>query len=92
MPSHSSAASRDDTDAPPSPKRAGTLQNGTANASKSAAGDDHKGPDAFETGNHSDHEEDHEEHTRTSVEMDELPIELITLTDRFVRALGQIMG
>lgn len=45
--------------------------------------DENEAPDAFETGAHSDIEENVEP-SRASVELDELPIELITLTDRYV--------
>jgi hypothetical protein len=38
-------------------------------------------PDAFETSEHNDNEEP-ADNTRASIELDELPIELITLTDR----------
>lgn len=44
--------------------------------------DGDEAPDAFESGVHSDNEENAEP-GRGSVELDELPIELITLTDRY---------
>lgn len=54
------------------PKRAHTF----ANASPSGS------PDAFESGDHDD-TDDGLETTRASIELDILPIELITLTDRY---------
>lgn len=43
---------------------------------------DHDAPDAFDTAEHSEND-DVTETARASVELDELPIELITLTDRY---------
>ncbi|KAJ3527291.1 hypothetical protein NM208_g10774 [Fusarium decemcellulare] len=63
------------------PKRAHTF----ANASSAAA--HAESPDAFETGEHSDNE-DGIETTRASIELDILPIELITLTDSFIESLN----
>ncbi|KAF5010554.1 hypothetical protein FDECE_3296 [Fusarium decemcellulare] len=57
------------------PKRAHTFDNA------SSAAEVAESPDAFETGEHSDNE-DGIETTRASIELDILPIELITLTDR----------
>ncbi|KAJ4010394.1 hypothetical protein NW752_005068 [Fusarium irregulare] len=59
------------------PRRAHTFANATPSADDSAAS-----PDAFETGEHSD-SDDGIEVTRASIELDILPIELITLTDRY---------
>ncbi|KAG6016103.1 hypothetical protein E4U54_002303 [Claviceps lovelessii] len=49
--------------------------------------DGDEAPDAFESGVHSDNEENAEP-GRGSVELDELPIELITLTDSFIESLS----
>ncbi|KAM0562217.1 hypothetical protein ACHAPJ_002662 [Fusarium lateritium] len=66
------------------PKRAHTF----ANATSALAGSDSAvSPDAFETGEHSD-SDDGIEITRASVELDILPIELITLTDSFIESLN----
>ncbi|KAM0436868.1 hypothetical protein ACHAPT_002581 [Fusarium lateritium] len=59
------------------PKRAHTF----ANASPTGS------PDAFESGDHDD-TDDALETTRASVELDILPIELITLTDSFIESLN----
>ncbi|KAF4979623.1 hypothetical protein FZEAL_4180 [Fusarium zealandicum] len=66
------------------PKRAHTFANTTsaAETTNSAAP-----PDAFETGEHSD-TDDGIEITRASVELDILPIELVTLTDSFIESLN----
>ncbi|KAF5026048.1 hypothetical protein F66182_1840 [Fusarium sp. NRRL 66182] len=58
------------------PKRAHTFANDGAQS-----------PDAFETGEHSD-SDDGAETTRASIELDILPIELITLTDSFIESLN----
>src|SRR6478735_4986722 len=59
------------------PRRAHTFANATPSTDESATS-----PDAFETGEHSD-SDDGIEVTRASIELDILPIELITLTDRY---------
>lgn len=58
------------------PKRAHTFANTTS------AKDGPASPDAFDTAEHSD-SDDGIETTRASIELDILPIELITLTDRY---------
>jgi hypothetical protein len=73
----------EDTDSPKVPRRAHTFQNGTAveataSRSKEMNADVPESPDAFET---TDNDEV-VEHPRASVDLDELPIELISLTDR----------
>lgn len=66
------------------PKRAHTFENAAlTDANRAKVDDSETGPDAFETGDNTDHE-DNIEVTRASIELDDLPIELITLTDRFV--------
>ncbi|KAK2600312.1 hypothetical protein QQS21_004953 [Conoideocrella luteorostrata] len=86
MPSFSQPASQDDGDSLKLPKRANTFQHNSINISH-ANDDDTERPDAFESGGHSD-VEDNADATRTSVELDELPIELITLTDSFIESLS----
>ena len=71
----------DDDDGLKLPKRAHTFAN-AGPAEKHATIPEEHGPDAFETGEHSDTENAHIEITRASVELDILPIELITLIDR----------
>ncbi|KAF4968250.1 hypothetical protein FSARC_4341 [Fusarium sarcochroum] len=66
------------------PKRAHTFANAT---SALDGADSAVSPDAFETGEHSD-SDDGVEITRASVELDILPIELITLTDSFIESLN----
>lgn len=84
MPSYLSAASRDGDITFKLPKRANT----TPSSSNPEAVINHgqnevtDALDAFESGNHSDNEENVEP-TRGSVELDDLPIELITVTDRY---------
>ncbi|KEY71872.1 hypothetical protein S7711_06013 [Stachybotrys chartarum IBT 7711] len=60
------------------PRRAQTFHNGAADAVNAAL------PDAFETAEDSDGE-GNVEVTRASIELDDLPIELITLTDKQVQ-------
>ncbi|KAF5668876.1 hypothetical protein FHETE_5142 [Fusarium heterosporum] len=64
------------------PKRAHTFANATSTLDHGAAP-----PDAFETGEHSD-SDDEAEVTRASIELDILPIELITVTDSFIESLN----
>ncbi|ENH64351.1 hypothetical protein FOC1_g10013621 [Fusarium oxysporum f. sp. cubense race 1] len=63
------------------PKRAHTFANATS------AKDGTASPDAFDTAEHSD-SDDGIETTRASIELDILPIELITLTDSFIESLN----
>lgn len=61
------------------PKRAQTFQSGVAPDARSKADD---GPDAFDTGKDEDEDDDEgPETTRASIELDILPIELVTVTD-----------
>ncbi|KAL3964606.1 hypothetical protein ACCO45_001610 [Purpureocillium lilacinum] len=78
FPQHSPGAVAD-RDALKPPKRAHTFHNG-------APAGPSDGPDAFETSETDP--EDNVEVTRASVELDDLPIELITLTDSFIESLG----
>lgn len=70
------------------PKRAHTFQNGSLVDNPLEDDADTKAPDAFETGEHSE-AEDGPETTRASIELDDLPIELITMTDRCVYLTNQ---
>ncbi|KAK0646320.1 hypothetical protein B0T16DRAFT_413178 [Cercophora newfieldiana] len=72
-------------------KRASTLQNGASAAQRSASktgkpgeGEDNHNPDTFE----SRISEEAAEPPRQSVDLDELPIELISFTDRFIEQLS----
>lgn len=74
-------------DAPPSrkasgslqmPKRAHTFHNDNASSSARPP----EGLDAFETSQDADENDNAGDNARKSVDLDELPIELITLTDR----------
>lgn len=85
MPSYSNPAAQDDKDDNNRlklPKRAHTFQNGSPHEIRPHNYEDAT-PDAFEAGDHSE-TEDNTETARPSVDLDELPIELITLTDRYV--------
>ncbi|KAM3447150.1 hypothetical protein MY3296_008997 [Beauveria thailandica] len=76
--SHDASQSRQTSASTQLPKRAHTFQNDGAT----------QRPDAFET---SDDAEDHDEAAdtgRSSVDLDELPIELVTLTDSFIESLS----
>lgn len=65
------------------PKRANTFEHASLTEKNRAKADaEPAGPDAFETGDNTDNE-DNIEITRASIELDDLPIELITLTDRY---------
>lgn len=67
---------RDDKDGLKPPKRAQTFQNGSQVEEK-----DDKGSSAFEADEDSDADQDIEA-SRASIELDVLPIELVSLTDR----------
>ncbi|KAG6099896.1 hypothetical protein E4U30_005792 [Claviceps sp. LM220 group G6] len=84
MPSLSSATSPDGERTLLLPQRAITTVDSSEAPSKD---DENEVPDAFETGAHSDIEENVEP-SRASIELDELPIELITLTDSFIESLS----
>ena len=72
-------------DAPPAPvRKASTFSSDILLQAPTSPED--AGPDAFET-NHDSESDEADEPTRASVELDELPIELITLTDSFVSSL-----
>ena len=63
------------------PKRAHTFHSASPSEKLGTAGTDAEAPDTFDTADNSDNEE-FPEITRNSIELDDLPIELITLTDR----------
>lgn len=74
MNSHDAPQSRRTSASIQLPKRAHTFQNdGTAQQ-----------PDAFETSQDADDHDETADHGRGSVDLDELPIELVTLTDRYM--------
>jgi hypothetical protein len=78
----------DENDALRPPKRANTFQNGSPGEKpRNASKNDPEHPDAFETGDNSD-DDAANEITRASIELDDLPIELITLTDNFIESLS----
>lgn len=64
------------------PKRAHTFHNDGAA----------RRPDAFETSQDSDEHEEPADNGRSSVDLDELPIELVTLTDRYMPSKGVLQG
>ncbi|KAI9166747.1 Vacuolar protein sorting-associated protein 9b [Paramyrothecium foliicola] len=78
----------DENDSLKPPKRAHTFQNGSPveKQHSTSTGASHA-PDAFETADGSD-DEAGIEITRASIELDELPIELISLTDNFIESLS----
>lgn len=86
--SNSSRATPPDSEpAKPSPKRSHTIQNdGKANSFKNLIEEPER-PDAFETSQEPVND-DVPEHSRDSIDLDELPIELVTLTDSFVESLS----
>ena len=88
LPASSNAADRDDNDKLQLPKRAQTFHNESTNREQPGDGN---GPDAFDTAEHSENE-DNTETARPSVELDVLPIELITLTDRYVDSNAFYVG
>ncbi|KAK7430074.1 hypothetical protein QQZ08_003465 [Neonectria magnoliae] len=78
----SQSAAPDDGDRLQLPKRAHTFVTASAEDPLTA-----ESPDAFETSEHTDNE-DALEVGRASVELDILPIELVTLTDSFIDSLS----
>lgn len=90
MPQPSQSTASDDSDPLKVPKRAHTFANDTTAENPYTLGPNAShGPDAFDTGDHSDTDDaDALEASRASVELDILPIELITLIDSFVESLS----
>ncbi|OAA77760.1 VPS9 domain protein [Akanthomyces lecanii RCEF 1005] len=76
--SHDAPQSRRTSASTQLPKRAHTFQNDGAAQQ----------PDAFETSQDADDHEEPADNGRSSVDLDELPIELVTLTDSFVESLS----
>ena len=74
--SHDGTGGRKNSDPSKRMKRANTFHNDHQPDPKES-----NAPDAFETSEHTDNDEP-VDNTRASIELDELPIELITLTDR----------
>lgn len=83
-PQPSQPTASDDSDPLKAPRKAHTFANGTADENPYILGPHASaGPDAFDTGEHSDGDADDAlEASRASIELDILPIELITLIDR----------
>ncbi|KAL7909556.1 hypothetical protein GGI35DRAFT_386898 [Trichoderma velutinum] len=81
QPSTTSTASRE------TPKRAHTFHSPSPSEKHGDAEANADAPDTFDTAENSDNEE-LPEITRASIELDDLPIELITLTDSFVESLS----
>ncbi|PNP57846.1 hypothetical protein THARTR1_02004 [Trichoderma harzianum] len=81
QPSTASIASRE------TPKRAHTFHSPSPSEKHGDAGANAGAPDTFDTAENSDNDEP-PEITRASIELDDLPIELITLTDSFVESLS----
>lgn len=90
-PSFPQAPVRDENSHPKPPKRAHTFHNGSPtqrHREQSKLNTSvHTEPDAFETADATDND-DSNDMTRASVDLDDLPIELITLTDRCVACLA----
>lgn len=87
MPTYPQPAGRDDNDSLKPPKRAHTFHNGSPaerHRDKATGRDGGDAPDAFETSRTLMDVDDNIEITRASVDLNDLPIELITLTDRCV--------
>lgn len=79
--SNSSRASPADSDPLRPPKRSHTIQNDGKGSTFKELAEEAEGPDAFETSEQTDNEEIADA-GRGSIDLDDLPIELITLTDR----------
>ncbi|KAM4060161.1 vacuolar sorting protein 9 (VPS9) domain-containing protein [Hirsutella rhossiliensis] len=91
MPSYPQVSVRDENDCLKPPKRAHTFHNGSPTQKHREQSRlhpiDNTGPDAFETAEPTDNDDAHDM-TRASVDLDDLPIELITLTDSFIESLA----
>lgn len=83
----SRAAPPDSEPAKPSAKRNHTIQNDGSSSSFKNLAEEPERPDAFETSQEPEHD-DVTEHSRDSIDLDELPIELVTLTDSFIESLS----
>lgn len=66
----------------PTPQRAHTFHSPSPSEKNGDAGANTKTPDTFDTTENNSDNEDFPEITRASIDLDDLPIELITLTDR----------
>ncbi|KAJ3487824.1 hypothetical protein NLG97_g6321 [Lecanicillium saksenae] len=82
--SHDAPQSRLTRDGIQLPKRAHTFQNDGARGQDDQA----QPPDAFETSQDTDDNEEPADTGRGSIDLDELPIELVTLTDSFIESLS----
>ncbi|KAL6908770.1 hypothetical protein GGI43DRAFT_155261 [Trichoderma evansii] len=70
------------------PKRAHTYHSPSPSEKNGDAGANTETPDTFDTTENNSDNEEFPEITRASIELDDLPIELITLTDSFVESLS----
>lgn len=82
VPSYPTRTPSETADPLTSPKRANTVHSDSNSGQVGERGKVAQ-PDAFETSEHTD-TDDVVEDTRNSIELDDLPIELITLTDRYL--------
>ncbi|KAL6791879.1 hypothetical protein J3E68DRAFT_55369 [Trichoderma sp. SZMC 28012] len=85
--SYSHQTSTTSTASRETPKRAHTFHSPSPSEKHGDAGTNAGAPDTFDTAENSDNDEP-PEITRASIELDDLPIELITLTDSFVESLS----
>ncbi|KAK4079961.1 hypothetical protein Trihar35433_1066 [Trichoderma harzianum] len=85
--SYSHQTSTTSTASRETPKRAHTFHSPSPSEKHGDAGANAEAPDTFDTAENSDNDEP-PEITRASIELDDLPIELITLTDSFVESLS----
>ncbi|KAL6833399.1 hypothetical protein J3E69DRAFT_323977 [Trichoderma sp. SZMC 28015] len=85
--SYSHQTSTTSTASRETPKRAHTFHSPSPSEKHGDAGANAGAPDTFDTAENSDNDEP-PEITRASIELDDLPIELITLTDSFVESLS----
>ncbi|KAM0515176.1 hypothetical protein ACHAPE_006129 [Trichoderma viride] len=72
----------------PIPKRAHTFHSPSPSEKNKDAASNTESPDTFDTTENNSDNEEFPEITRASIDLDDLPIELITLTDSFVESLS----
>lgn len=80
--SYSNQLNSNSKDSIPIPKRAHTFHSPSPSEKNIDAGSNTETPDTFDTTENNSDNEEFPEMTRASIELDDLPIELITLTDR----------
>ncbi|PON27324.1 hypothetical protein TGAM01_v203705 [Trichoderma gamsii] len=81
--SYSNQLNSNSKDSIPIPKRAHTFHSPSPSEKNKDAGSNTETPDTFDTTENNSDNEEFPEMTRASIELDDLPIELITLTDSF---------